>query len=80
MSAFEKQLQRIADKAELHTFVDSLPDDAIGILIVRLPPEPHECGETHEGYRYREIGDITIEQSLYAVKSWEHWIFHGIVE
>ena len=77
MSAFEKQLQRIADKAELHTFVDSLPDDAIGILIVRLPPQ---SGEQHEGYRYREIGDITIEQSLYAVKSWEHWIFHEIVQ
>ena len=80
MSAFEKQLQRIADKAAFHQFIDELPDDAIGILIVRLPPEPQETQETHDSYRYHEIGDITIEQSLYAVKSWEHWIFHEIVQ
>jgi hypothetical protein len=81
VKGFEKQLERIANKAELRAWIDELPDEAVGFILMRLPPKHHDaCGKTHEPYKFREIGDITIEQTLYAMKSWEHWLFSDVFE
>jgi hypothetical protein len=79
MAGFEKQLESIKSKADLHKWVDELPDGVVGIILVRNPAERHDppdgCGEEHESYSYREIGEITLESTLYMIRSYEHWIF-----
>lgn len=69
----EQQLAKIADKAALKAWIDSLPDGVKGVVIVELPNDPEQDLIAH--YRYREIGDITLAESLYATKSYEHYLF-----
>jgi hypothetical protein len=77
---FEQQLEAIKNKADLHKWVDELPDDATGLVLIRNPAELHACGEKHESYSYREIGAITVEESVYMARSWEHWMLSAMVQ
>jgi hypothetical protein len=84
MHGFERQLEKIKSKDDLHKWVDELDEGAIGLLLVRNPPSVHcsedGCGEIHESYSYREIGDVTLEQTLYILKSYEHWMFGNMIQ
>jgi hypothetical protein len=70
--ALEDQLAQIKDKAELRAWIDELPDGVKGLILLEMPDDPNDDRTT---YRYREIGDITIAEGLYAVKSYEHFLF-----
>ena len=70
----EDQLSKIKDKAELKAYIDELPDDVKGLLIVEIPCE-HD-GEKCTMHRFREIGaDTTVAEALYLTRSYEHSLF-----
>jgi hypothetical protein len=70
--AIEDQLAQIKDKSELLAWIHELPDGAKGIIILEMPEDPND----HRAfYKYREVGDITAAEGLYAIKSYEHFLF-----
>lgn len=71
VNPLDNQIQKIKDKADLRAWVDNLPDDARGIIVLEVPNENDAVMTT---YRYHEIGDITAAEGLYAVKSYEHFL------
>lgn len=67
----DSQIQKIKDKVDLRAWVDNLPDDARGIIVLEVR-DPDDAVMTT--YRYHEVGDITCAEGLYAVKSYEHFL------
>jgi len=64
---FEKQLEAIANRAALHAWIDKLPDDAALLILVQHP----------HGYSYHELGELTLKDSIYMTRSFEHFVFSG---
>lgn len=79
MSGLEKQIGAIADKAALKAYIEEMPDDVRGVILTEAPSEPiDDCDEdcdAHYTVQYKNIGDITLAQSVYLVRSYEHWVF-----
>ena len=78
MSGLEKQIEDIADKAALKAYIEALPDGVRGVILTESLDEESEhdedCEESHV-IKYKHIGDITMAQSVYLVRSYEHWVF-----
>ena len=73
MPSFEEQIGRIKDRAELKAWIDELPDDVEGIIIVKVSEE--KDGRERAFYRYREIGPITMAEANYAVDAYKWFAF-----
>lgn len=73
---FERQLESIKNKADLHKWIDEIPDDAQGIVMMQLPsePSPSNPGQNRDVFRFRHFGDIEIRDSVYMARCWEHWL------
>jgi hypothetical protein len=70
----EEQLKNIKDKAELHEWVDKLPEGSKGLFIMQMPDDPDA---TSSIFRHYSFGDITIAEEVYACKSFEHFMFRA---
>ena len=68
----QKQLAAITPKAELHRWVDELPDGIKGIIVIEMRDDPHD---SRANYCYRHIGDVTVAEGLYMLKTYEHFLF-----
>lgn len=65
MAKFEEQLAHIKNKADLYDWVEKLPEDFQGIILVT-----HDDDQGDECYKYHEIGkDITMEKSVFIASS-----------
>jgi hypothetical protein len=73
MANFEDQIGRIKDRVELRTWIDELPDDVEGIIIVKVSEERESRERAF--YRYREIGPITMAEANYAVDAYKWFAF-----
>lgn len=84
----ERQLASIKSKSELHKWIDELPDEAEGVLLMRLPSEPltedeqkataHDSGAApvRDCFRFRHFGNIELGESVYMVRCFEHWLLN----
>jgi len=63
--SFEKTLQSLADKKELHAWVDDLPEGAKGIIILELP-------ET-KSIKEVDFGEVTLAEACFYVNAYLHW-------
>jgi hypothetical protein len=56
--SIERQLQNIQTKAHLHAWIDELPDDAKGLVLMEYhdPENPSDPGGFHASFSY---GDMT---------------------
>lgn len=75
---FEKQLQLMADKKSLHEWVDSLDDNVELSGVILLREDGHKIGDKTSDeckYTFHHIGNVTVAESLYLTKSFEHWLF-----
>lgn len=70
--SIEKTLAAIKSKADFKAWVDELPDDAIGVVLITYNSDNGE----REHVKFREIGDITVEQSFYLAATWQ-WYLMG---
>lgn len=59
-------LQRFADRVELHKWIDSKPEGAQFLVLVR---EPGEEGTN----TFHSLGDITLETALFLCAAFTHW-------
>jgi hypothetical protein len=61
----DKQMAEIKDKADLLKWVDKLPSDVDGILLVTSP----------EGrIMVRHLGNITLKSALWCAELYKQWI------
>ncbi len=67
----ERQLASIKTRADLHAWVDTLPEDGCKGLIL-LDTAMSGSGSQIKFY---EVGEITLAESLWYTKSFEHWLF-----
>lgn len=70
MSSIERTMAHLKNKDELHRFVDGLPETAQGIIIVDYRDEERTL-------LYQEIGDATVMQAVYWLRSLEHFLLSG---
>lgn len=65
--SIENQLTQIKTKADLHKLVDELPDGVKGVLLFDTPDAEDDkmCF-----VRYKEIGGITIAETLYLLETY----------
>jgi hypothetical protein len=73
MANFEDQLGRIKDRVELRGWIDALPDDVEGIIVVKVNEDDDPNGRAY--YRFREIGPITMAEANYAVDAYKWFAF-----
>lgn len=67
----EEQLSRIKSKADLRKWVEELPEDAKGLILVHKDSDP----EDKAVYSFHEVGPITVAESLWLARSYEHYLF-----
>lgn len=65
--SIENQLTQIKTKADLHKLVDELPDGVKGVLLFEVPDEDNE---RMSFVRYKEIGGVTIAETLYILETY----------
>jgi hypothetical protein len=66
--SIESQLENIADKASLHAWVDSLPENARGLVVVEYADTEGEGG-WHES---KTFGTPQASTLLWLMRSYEH--------
>lgn len=62
---FEQQLESIVEKAELHQWIDELPEGSSAIIMAELPD-----GENAWHY----FGDMTLGKALWLTRLFEHHV------
>jgi hypothetical protein len=65
MNPRDKQMAEIKDKADLIKWVDQLPAEVEGMILVR-----HPDGRI----LVRHLGDITLSRALWSVEQYKKWI------
>ena len=63
--SLDKQMAEIKDKADLIKWVNSLPPDVDGMILVNDPKGR---------ILVRHLGNITLPRSLWNVKLYEQWL------
>jgi hypothetical protein len=65
MHPLDKQMAEIKDKADLHRWVDSLPETLDGIILV---------SDASGRITVRHLGQISLKTSLWNIKLYEQWL------
>jgi hypothetical protein len=67
--SIEQAIERIANRSELRAWVDALPEDAEGLIVVM---RQDEHGYEHHAYRY--IGAITCAQANWLIDHFKNFM------
>lgn len=73
--SIENQLTQIKTKADLHKLVDELPDGVKGVLLFDTPDTENE---SMMFLRYREIGGITIAETLFLIETYRWRLMNDV--
>jgi hypothetical protein len=69
---FEAQLLSIKHKADLHKWIDDLPDSATVIILANC-----EQNEEREWHKFYEFGGMSIAQSVYMLECFKNYLVAG---
>jgi hypothetical protein len=65
-SPLDKQMAEIKDKADLHRWVDGLPENLDGIILITYPATGR--------LTVRHLGHITLSKSLWNIEVYKNWL------
>ena len=69
--SIEHQLASIKSKAEMQLWVDTLPDNARGVILVETGDDDRECI-----MKYREMGKLTMAECLYLIETYKYYLMN----
>ena len=76
VSKIERSLEVIANKARLREWVDAMPEDAEGIILLSVP----ETETSNESYKFYHVGEVNVTGAVWLMETFKLFLMGCLQE